>query len=205
MLKSVDGVAEKVFSTNKSYADRIARVRQRIQHAPISTSLSWRKVAFHAVGGLTEVGFAEDADLLLVVSSQGRGVFNCETGERVARDRESPDNGWYDEYHLQALGIGPLEGKIIRLAGLQGGGLPTGTRDGWQACAVTLEWPEVSLLLVEPWKSIFDESTPFTKLAEDLEIRAFGFSYTGNSLVIATSSDIAIFHRESAARPLPNS
>ncbi|MHB0936711.1 MAG: hypothetical protein ACYDCO_09910 [Armatimonadota bacterium] len=176
-------------------------MRQRIRQAPISPPPYWKKIASQAIGGLTEVGFAEDSDLLLVVSSQGRGVFDCATGERIARDRESPDDdGWYDEHRLQALGIGPLEGKIIRLAGLHGGGLRTGTHEGWHACAAALEWPVVSLLLVEPWKSIFDESAPFTKLAEVLEFRAFGFSYTGNSLIFATSSDITIFHTDPAAR-----
>jgi hypothetical protein len=48
-------------------------------------------------------------------------------------------------------------------------------------------------ILVEPWKWIYDETARITKLAEDSEIRAFGFSDTGNSFVIATSSGLEIY------------
>jgi hypothetical protein len=98
------------------------------------------------VGGLTEVGFGDDSDLLLIVSSQGRGVVDCRTGERVARDRADPDDSWYDERRLLAEGIGPLEGKTIRLAGLHGGGLLNCGQQGWSVEALALDWPDVSLL-----------------------------------------------------------
>ena len=42
--------------------------------------LPWRRQSTHAIGGLMAVGFGERSDLLLVVSSQGRGVFDCTTG-----------------------------------------------------------------------------------------------------------------------------
>jgi hypothetical protein len=47
---------------------------------------TWTKVTYLAVGGLTEVGFA-DGRLLLVVSRQGRGVVDLASGELLARDR----------------------------------------------------------------------------------------------------------------------
>ena len=145
------------------------------------------------MGGLTEVGFADDSDLLLIVSSQGRGVVDCRTGERVARDRAEPDDSWCDERRLIAKGIGPLEGETIRLAGLHGGGLLNCGREGWSVEGLAIDWPDVSLLLVEPWKSIYQDSTRFTKLAVDREVRAFGFSETGASLVLATSSDVTVY------------
>jgi hypothetical protein len=46
----------------------------------------WKKIANHAVGGLFQIGYAEDSDLLLVLSHNGRGIFDCLTGERIARD-----------------------------------------------------------------------------------------------------------------------
>src|SRR5215813_5292756 len=104
--------------------DHLEALRRRIRTAPISNPpLPWKRLVVQAVGGLTEVGFGEDSDFLLIVSSQGRGVVDCRTGERVARDRTEPDDSWYDERRLLATGIGPLEGKAIRLAGLHGGGL----------------------------------------------------------------------------------
>src|SRR5689334_4773042 len=123
--------------------DHLEPVRHRIRSAPISLPLSpWIELDSHAVGGLTEVGFGDDSDLLLVVSSQGRGVFDCQTGERVSRDRSEPDDSWYDETRLRVFGIGPLEGSLIRLAGLHGGGLLNSVQDGWWVNAITLEWPD---------------------------------------------------------------
>ena len=174
--------------------DHLEPLRRRIRSAGIAASPPpWTRLAIHAVGGLTEVGFADDSDFLLVVSSQGRGVIDCKTGERVARDPAEPDDSWYDERRLRAQGIGPLENHIVRLAGLHGGGLLTCGQGGWSVESLPLDWPDVSLLLVEPWRSIFDEKTGFTKLAVEREVRAFGFSDTGASLVLATSSDVFVF------------
>ncbi|MCA9238510.1 MAG: hypothetical protein KDA44_23725 [Planctomycetales bacterium] len=174
--------------------DHLEPVRNRIRAATVAPPLPpWTQLAVHAVGGLTEVGFADDSDLLLVVSSQGRGVIDCLTGELVARDRTEPNDGWHDERRLRAFGIGPLEGRLIRLAGLHGGGLLNCGRDGWWVDAITLDWPDVNLLLGGPWGWIYDGTTPFVKLAVEREVRAFGFSDTGETFVIATSSDIAVF------------
>src|SRR5262245_9411824 len=174
--------------------DDLEPLRRRIRTAPISDPPpTWKRLAVHAVGGLTEVGFADDSDFLLIVSSRGRGVVDCRTGEQVARDREEPDDSWYEERRLLAAGIGPLEGKTIRLAGLHGGGLPGSGQQGWSVEALALDWPDVSLLLVEPWQSIYQESARFTKLAVRREVRAFGFSPSGVSLVLATSSDVTVY------------
>src|SRR5690348_11801946 len=84
------------------------------------------------VGGLTEVGFADDSELLLVLSMQGRGIFDCASGQRIFRDDDDDRTGWYGHDNLTAVGIGPLQGQSIRLCGLWGGGLPTFTKeDHW--------------------------------------------------------------------------
>src|SRR5262245_37224768 len=87
----------------------------------------WRRVGSFAVGGLTDIGFGPHTDLMLVVSSAGRGVFDCVTGERVARDASVPahdEDDWQDRFELTAEGIGPMAKQSIRTAGLFGGGLP---------------------------------------------------------------------------------
>ena len=54
-----------------SEADHLEPVRKRIRAVPISPPQpTWFEIVTHAVGGLTEVGFADDADLLLVVSGE---------------------------------------------------------------------------------------------------------------------------------------
>ena len=176
----------------------------RVRNAPIEEPpLPWQKKGIFAVGGLTDIGFGRQSDLLLVISSTGRGVFDCLSGERVARDPSMPadnESNWRDCSHLEAQGIGPLAGQIIHTAGLCGGGLPVLARDGWQVERLVLNWPEECLLLVPPGSWIYGENygkpATFTKIAADLEVRAWGFSPTGRSLVQATSSDLTVFCRD---------
>jgi len=165
--------------------------------AIVATPAPWERKASIAVGGLRAVGFDRERDLLLVVSAQGRGVVDCITGKKVERD----DEEYYEnEEHLEAEGIGPLSGKLIIMAGLFGGGLPTITADRWQLESVTLKWPDKSILLVHPgsdlFGSLYSRPDEMSKIAEDSTIRAYGFSHTGKSFVIATSSDVTVYARK---------
>ena len=159
----------------------------------------WKLIASHAVGGLTEIGFAPDSDLLLAISSQGRGVYDCRTGERVARDR---NEFWddLDQTRLTSRGIGPLSDLKIRLAGLHGGGLPTSTSDGWSIDIIALDWPQHTLFITAPFNSLFHGDGNSYKIAQDgvTGYRAAGFSETGQSFVFATSSDLDIYARTGA-------
>ncbi|WP_267104583.1 hypothetical protein [Xanthomonas sacchari] len=156
----------------------------------------WCEVATIAVAGLHSIGFDMESEYLLVVSSAGRGVIDCHAGQKVARDYEENYEG---EEFLEANGIGPLQGKKIRTSGLPGGGLPLGTSDGWHIELVTLDWPIREIILVEPFSSLYGarygKPAIFHKIYATYELRAIGFSYTGKTLVIATSSDIVIFSR----------
>src|SRR5690349_1016102 len=90
----------------------------------------WRLVASRTVAALCDVGYAPDSDLLLVLSNSGRGVFDCLTGELLARDQsEIWDRVEFDFTKLTARGIGPLQDVRIRTAGQHGGGLPIYTTD----------------------------------------------------------------------------
>ncbi|MGO4157478.1 hypothetical protein [Cupriavidus sp. YAF13] len=177
--------------------DQLRPLKDKICQAEIKEPpLPWRKASVFAVGGLESVGFDRESEHLLVVSSQGRGVFDCRVGKRVARDDA---NQIGDYLHLEAQGIGPLDGKVIRMAGLYGGGLPLATEDRWSLEIVTLNWPATSILLFEPdswlFGSLYGKPDSFHKIALESEVRACGFSASGRSLVIATSSDLTIFVR----------
>jgi hypothetical protein len=156
----------------------------------------WKLVETFAVGGLRSVGFDRESENLLVVSSQGRGVIDCLTGEKVARD----DEEFYEnETSLEAQGIGILSDRTIRMAGLFGGGLPSITEDGWQLECITLKWPEQMLILLPPSSHLYGSVTGhpdlMTKIFEDSCIRAYGFSYTGRAFIVATTSDVTVFAR----------
>ena len=169
---------------------------RRIQIAPVPSP--WQRAAVHAVGGLTEVGYLPDSDLLLAVTSTGRGLFDCAIGQRVARDHTPPEEGdWYDDTGLLAQGIGPAEQQCIRLAGLHGGGLRRTARDGWSLEMVAPDWPRQSIVIQPPGCCVIVErfAEGCVKIEEDHEIRAFGFSDTGRSFVIAVSHSLMIYFR----------
>lgn len=175
-------------------ADHLEPIRRKLAKLNIRDApRPWHRRTIAAVGGLTDVGFGRDQELLLVVSSTGRAIFDCDTGERIARDREEPSDDWYDIAHLEAQGIGPLDGVRVRLSGLNGGGLPTRGIKDWSVDSVVLRWPHQSLLFVEPFKWIYDDAAQITLIGLESEVRAFGFSDTGRSLVLATSSALTIW------------
>lgn len=150
-----------------------------------------------AVGGLTSVGFYDSSDLLLAASSNGLGVFDCRTGQRLARDDGESE---FDIGNLLMKGIGPLADKQVRMSGIYGGRLACQTADGWRLEAVPLSWPDEEIILSPPGQTMLwcpaDQSVKLHKLAGfATELRAFGFSPTGRCFVVATAADISIFSR----------
>jgi len=179
-------------SHTKELNDRLRRLKIEMVSSP------WRRFPDQGVGGLTEIGYVPDSDMLLAVTSTGRGLFDCLSGQRVARDRTPVEEGtWYDEVGLVAKGIGSAEEQLIRLAGLHGGGLRRSARDGWSLELVAPDWPLQSIIIQPPGHCVLIErfADGCAKIEEDYEIRAFGFSDTGKSFVIAMSHSLLIFSR----------
>ena len=173
------------------------RLRRRLESLAESPPPSpWRCVGVLAVGGLTEIGFVPESDRLLVVSGQGRGLFDATDGTRIARDRielfENPDSSG-----ASAPAIGPDDGKTVVLAGLHGGGLQRRTADGWSVEVIHLPWPKHVLFLSSGHLPVSNTEGRAWRLADDepCEFRTAGFSPTGRSLVFATSCDLRMFSR----------
>lgn len=148
----------------------------------------WKKPAFHAVGGLIQVGYIGETDFLLVLSHNGRGIFDCLTGEKIARD-DTMGYEFFDEKSLILKGFGQFEKDFVQTAGLHGGKLKESTTDGWR-----LSYTEDGIgrvILSDPNDSI-SETFGDSGL---VEIRAFGFSESGKSFVLATTADLTIFSR----------
>lgn len=177
--------------------NRLEALKIKLKAATITAPpYPWQQVTILPVGGLRAVGYDRHSDLLLIVSSQGRGVVDCLSGQKVARDYEEYHG---DEKHLEAEGIGPLAGKTIYMTGLHGGGLPLQTEDTWRLEIVTLDWPVNDIFLFAPsswiYGSFVAKPDHSVKLASEAELRACGFSHTGCSFVIATASDLTIYRR----------
>jgi hypothetical protein len=158
----------------------------------------WRQQPVVHVGGLWHLGFGDCSDLLLLISVSGRGVVSCSSGEKLDRD----DAEYYpNPGALEAKGIGPLDGQVVRIAGSAGGGLPRVTEDGWGLELHPLSWPDEELFLCPPGQTMLWQqpgvASSLIKLAPPISpLVAYGFSPTGKSLVVATSSDVTIFHRD---------
>jgi hypothetical protein len=155
----------------------------------------WAPVRLPHVGGTTDIGFGPRSDLLLVVSHAGRGVFDCRTGERLARDDA---DYLIDVQALEADGIGPLAGSRVRVSGIHGGGLCRVTADGWKVEELMLDWPEPALLVEPPGTGALwpGHETGVVKFQPDItEVRAWGFSPTGRSLVLAESGRLRVWRR----------
>ena len=143
---------------------------------------SWERVAYAGIGGLTDVGFSPDGRFLLVVGHQGRGVFDCQTGERLARDR-TDDWSYFDMETGTAEGIGPLDGQSVPIAGLMSDAQLPAESAGW---TVTATGEEI----------VLRSSTGVTQsIRESEELKVFGFSPDGVTFVIGASSGVSIYAR----------
>jgi len=161
----------------------------------------WAHKSTYSVGGLHNVGYAPGTDYLLVLSSQGEGIFNCVTGERIARKYN--DENWFDELNQQTLtikGFDVLQEMDVVTSGLYGGdNLPKTTTDGWQLI-ISAPAPDDELFQQFMERSIYLLSPGGAKIfvGKDgaCELRAFGFSETGNSFIIALSCNLEIWTRQ---------
>ncbi|GAA4666338.1 hypothetical protein [Streptomyces youssoufiensis] len=197
-------------------SDYQRRLRERFLSVPVVAPPDpWRPVpnGLIPVGGLLGIGFAlapdDGRDLVMVVSAGGHGLFDTVTGEKIARDRDpDPEDDTPDAApDLSCPGLGPIASTRVRIAGLFGGGLHATTEDGWTLEVVSPEWPHDRVLLSvdggiphdgphgERWWHIFDSYYS--------ELRAAGFSPSGRTLAVATSSDLTLWTRPApdAERP----
>lgn len=151
--------------------------------------------SYIAIGGLQGVGFGvhpeTGADLLMVVSMDGFGLIDTQTGTKMARDRDpDPEVATLTGPDLARPGIGVLAGARVPIAGLFGGGLHAPTDDGWTVDVVAPEWPHQRVILSadggrnegppgSTWWHVFNDE-------QHGELRAAGFSPSGSTLVVAT-------------------
>ena len=185
-------------------------MRDRLLAAPVVPAPApWRPVfgsSLAAVGGLLGIGFAvhpvSGNDLVMVVSQDGHGLFDAVTGEKIARDRDpAPEDCMPDESEdLSCPGLGPIAGTRVRIAGLYGGGLHSGTGDGWSVEVVQPAWPNERVLLSRgdglPHKGPHGEKWWHVFHSHYSTFRAAGFSPSGRTLAVATSSDLTLWSRD---------
>ena len=155
----------------------------------------WNHVTSIAVGGLLSVGFSKtETNLLLVVSSSGRSLVDCATGNKIERDYEEYEG--LDKWNLTCKGIGSLNEETITICGFNGGGLPQCNSAGESLEVVSPNWPEYDLILCREYKNaLVDGHQNYCEIIYTEHLRGFGFSWCGNYIVAACGSDFDIWQR----------
>lgn len=161
----------------------------------------WSPMPPRRVGGLTALGFARTDDTLLVTSASGQSVIDATTGRMIYRNRH--DDGM-DTAALKGTRLDHPADERIDMAGLYGGALRSATSDGWSLTQIgaaedalcLLHPPDALAHTTRPERPAHGGDAPFHLLArEPEEIRVFGFSWTGRSLVLATPNLLRIWTR----------
>jgi len=183
-----------IFNKDRETENRL-RLQKLVDLTTVSdTPTGWTKETF-AVGGLIEVGFSKiHPELLLVISSSGRGVIDCSKLKLIDRD----DDDDYNSQDLWAIGIGKLSNEKIMISGLHGGGLPYSNEFGDGILYMATQWPIIDLIFEPKFKTIYREGNEkhCFRIFHDYELRAYGFSYDGQYFIIATSSEVYVYRKE---------
>jgi len=161
--------------------------------------IMWKLKLTAAIGGLEDIGFMDDSDKLLVLSSQGLGIFDCHTGECLYRS----EIDWWPLFDKAANAMTRVPGYHslpVKVSGLHSDlMLLKKTADDWQVLAGEPEpdEPPFERFLVTK-VYLIDKSGNRTFVAADgpCELRAFGFSDKGNVLVVATSCEVIIWSQD---------
>lgn len=162
----------------------------------------WTYKNTFAIGGLENVGYAPDQDLLIVLSSQGQGIFDCLKGEKIARLQN--DSDWWKDFNETTnsiVGFDLLENIEISTCGLYGeDNLSKSTSDGWTLITSEPqpddkpfeEYLVQRVYLISPDK----QQKVFITKDGPCELRALGFSKTEKSFIVALSCDLTIYSRQ---------
>lgn len=155
----------------------------------------WDHIGSFAVGGLLSIGFSKiQSHILLVVSSSGRSLIDCNSGNKIERDYEEYEG--LDKWNLTCKGIGELKDEVIAICGLNGGALPQSNSAGESLEVVSPNWPEQDLILCREHKcALIDGHQKFCNKIYSEHIRGFGFSWCGNYIVAACGSDFDLWKR----------
>ncbi|MCU0443883.1 MAG: hypothetical protein MUE85_03125 [Microscillaceae bacterium] len=146
----------------------------------------WQKIANFGVGGLREIGFYQNTNLLLVLSSNGRGLFDCLSGEKIARDYEDYYSEKWDYETGLVEGIGILAGKQVVCGGFEYPDILDKKTTGGDQVLIKELGNNTHILIQNNHSTTYLLTNPY-----DTE-RAFGFSRTGETFVFATSADLVI-------------
>ncbi|MFP7486257.1 hypothetical protein SFC65_19025 [Priestia filamentosa] len=181
----------------EKHRERICNILEQIP--PAISPVGWTYKGSFNVGGFEYFGFDESSDLLLVVSSDGRGIIDLAKAEKVARDHT--EDFYLDESLLICKGFDILKDKSIKLAGKYGGsGLPIRSKFGDSLRRVSPLFPCEDIIYQPAFEDCFVEG--YNKNCVRIYrgfLYCFGFSYSGNYFAIADDNGISFWERNNSS------
>lgn len=199
---SIDDVTEFVFEQRNRIENKkdflVPSESVLIDSYPNRVDLIVEKCVY-SIGGLREVGFKKGSDIIMVLSSQGRGIFDCLECEKIERDPYDYYTHDWDSYTGLVKGIGKYQNENFICGGFEYPDPISKRSKDWIVLKVrtTLysdyfkKYINSELICIESSKrQLSNIINNYSFYPTD---RGFGFSDTGKTFVHCTSSDIHIF------------
>ena len=168
---------------------------------PAESPKGWAHRGTFAIGGLEYFGFAETSDILVVISTQGRGLIDMAKGEKIARDKSTDFD--LDRTLLISKGFDILEGETIKLASKYGGSLlPVSNKSQETLVRVSPLYPCEDIIFQPPYENCFADGH-FKNICSDNCVRVYrgflycyGFSFSGRYFVIADECGVTYWEAD---------
>ncbi|OXS72657.1 hypothetical protein B1B04_15275 [Lysinibacillus sp. KCTC 33748] len=110
------------YFNSKAFEEHRKNTYSILEQIPSAKSpVGWTFKGHFSIGGFEYFGFDESSDLLLVVSSNGRGIIDLARAEKISRDYTG--DFVLDETLLICEGFDVLKDKSIKLASKYGGSI----------------------------------------------------------------------------------
>ena len=183
-------------STDNYLEENRRRLITLLSNIPASDSPDgWEYVGGIAISGFIGFGFSKlKTNVALVVTTSGRSLVDCSSGEKIARDYEEAVG--IDHSGIFCRGIEELSEEDILISGQNGGGLPLQTCIGESLSTHSPNWPQYDLYFCGALSSSLYEKFQkgCVKIRTDF-IEAVGFSWCGDYFAVANNSDFDVWKR----------
>jgi len=159
------------------------------------TPNGWVHKGVFAVGGFEYFGFTKTSSMMLVISSQGRGLYDLEKNDLIARDDSTFE---IDETFLICDGFDVLQGEKFLLAGKYDGSmLPVSNSRHENLRKVSPLYPCEDLIFQPPFEDCLlkGHNKNCVRIYRGF-LYCYGFSFCGNYFVIADDGGITYWERE---------
>ena len=175
------------------HREKITAILARIH--PADSPKGWVRKGSFSVGGFEYFGFAESSDILLVISSGGRRLFDMANSEKIAHDDDADFP--LDRTFLVTEGFDILEGKTIKLASKYGGSLlPVSNKSLESLVRVSPLYPCEDIIFQPPFENCFANGRAISNRGDNCVriyrgfLYCYGFSFSGKYFVIADDGGV---------------